>query len=651
METTTVSPEEVQGEYNEMIVSVGNIGGINRCEISINPDVTILEGRNATNRSSLLRAIADVLGGKQASLKTDAEHGKIELTIDGQTYNREYYRQETGIVTEGEEYTDERELVNLFVRLVEDNPVRLAVERGDNLRDLLMEPVDTEEIEREILDMENRRSTIDNEIEQIERQRHQLPSLEEHRQELKERQSKIVSEIADVETTIKEYEASQAEAEQAEELLDELDRHRQHLQSAEANTEQQKRRLAELREERSELEAELEEITVPDTEIQALESRLEQHQQEKRSLDTTIGELQQIIRFNESILEENDRSLPGTVQDQELTAELGPSSVAIECWTCGREVERTSIENRVDELREVVDDYQQERMEVESEIRDLQDRAKKLRQTADQKTRLEDQLAQTIEEIEIREGKLEDAQQRREEIEDEIDEIELRVEKTEELRESELVNAYQQLSKLEYDRGQIENQLAEVEEEIQETEDREESLDVLKDERKEIANNIEKLRTRIGDLETYAVEQFNEHMDTLLDVLGFENIARVWIERIENEKSRGSESLFELNIVRETADGSVYEDTIDTLSESEREVIGLVVALTGYLTHEVYAEVPVMLLDSLEAIDAERLDTVIDYFSDFVPFLIVALLPEDAAELSSKCERVTAAELTADAGT
>lgn len=647
VENATVSPVKLQEEYEELTVSVENIGGINRCDISIAPNVTILEGRNATNRSSLLRAIADVLGGEQAPMKTDAENGEIVLSIGEQTYTREYYRQESGFITEGEQYTDERELANLFIRLLEDNPVRLAVERGDDLRDLLMEPVDTDEIERELRQLENRRATIDDEIKQIERQRKQLPSLEERRQELEERQVEIVEEIQAIEATIEEYEASEEEAEQAEELLDELDRQRQQLQSAERDINQQQSRLGDLHEERSELEAELDEITVPDAEIETLESQLEQQQQEKRSLDTTITELQQIIRFNENILEDNDTVLPGTVREKELTAELDPSSVEVECWTCGSAVERPAIENRIDELRGVVDDYRQDRMEFEGEIRDLEDRAKELRQTADEKSRLEHRLEQTTEEIEIREEKLEDAQQRQTTIQQEIEEIETRVEETKELRDSDLVDAYQKLSKLEYDRGQIEQEHSKVEEEINEIEDREVDLDVLKDERKEIADNIEELRTRIDDLESHAVDQFNDHMDTLLDVLDFENIARVWIDRVENEKRRGSESSFELNIVRETTDGTVYEDSIDTLSESEREVIGLVVALTGYLTHEVYATVPVMLLDSLEAIDAGRLDTLIEYFSDFVPFLIVALLPEDAAELSDEYERVTADELQA----
>jgi hypothetical protein len=94
-------------------------------------------------------------------------------------------------------------------------------------------------------------------------------------------------------------------------------------------------------------------------------------------------------------------------------------------------------------------------------------------------------------------------------------------------------------------------------------------------------------------------------------------------------------------VVRTGASGSVYEDTVDHLSESEREVVGLVFALSGYLVHEVHKEVPFMLLDSLEALDAQRIGTLIDYLSEQVPNIVVALLPEDAAAVDEEYQRVT----------
>lgn len=48
-----------------------------------------------------------------------------------------------------------------------------------------------------------------------------------------------------------------------------------------------------------------------------------------------------------------------------------------------------------------------------------------------------------------------------------------------------------------------------------------------------------------------------------------------------------------------------------------------------------------MLLDSLKAIDSERLADLVSYFSEYVAYLVVALLPEDAQALSDDYTRLT----------
>jgi len=79
---------------------------------------------------------------------------------------------------------------------------------------------------------------------------------------------------------------------------------------------------------------------------------------------------------------------------------------------------------------------------------------------------------------------------------------------------------------------------------------------------------------------------------------------------------------FDLHIVRSSPDGTAYEDTVDHLSESEREVTGLVFALAGYLVHDVHETVPFILLDSLEAIDSDRIARVVDYFRTHADYLV-----------------------------
>lgn len=83
---------------------------------------------------------------------------------------------------------------------------------------------------------------------------------------------------------------------------------------------------------------------------------------------------------------------------------------------------------------------------------------------------------------------------------------------------------------------------------------------------------------RVEQLEAQAVEEFNEHMQTILGVLYYENIERVWIECAEQEVHEGQrkvqQSVFDLHVVRSTDEGTTSEDRVAHLSESEREVTG-----------------------------------------------------------------------------
>jgi len=168
----------------------------------------------------------------------------------------------------------------------------------------------------------------------------------------------------------------------------------------------------------------------------------------------------------------------------------------------------------------------------------------------------------------------------------------------------------------------------------------------LREEQEGLLDELEECRTRIDQIGADAVEEFNTHMEAILDVLGYDNLERIWIERLEQTVRQGREkvttTVFELHVVRSTESGAAYEDTVAHLSESEREVTGLVFfALAGYLVHDVHEEVPFMLLDSLEAIDSDRIAALVDYLSEYASYLVVALLPEDAQALDDDYTRIT----------
>jgi len=227
----------------------------------------------------------------------------------------------------------------------------------------------------------------------------------------------------------------------------------------------------------------------------------------------------------------------------------------------------------------------------------------------------------------------------------EIEELEAEIEALEADEDNTILDLHKEANQLEYELGRLETNLEQVAADLEELETRIAERDELEAEREALNEEIESLRTKIERLERGAVEQFNEHMENVLGILEYANLDRIWLERVEREVREGRRKVtragFELHVVRTSSSGTTYEDTVDHLSESEREVTGLVFALAGYLTHEVYEDVPFILLDALEAIDSDRIAALVEYLREYTGYLLVALLPEDAAALPDDYERVT----------
>ena len=227
---------------------------------------------------------------------------------------------------------------------------------------------------------------------------------------------------------------------------------------------------------------------------------------------------------------------------------------------------------------------------------------------------------------------------------DEIEAIEEEVEALENDAYEEILELHKEANQLEYDLGTLENDVERVEKNIGTIEERIDEESELEARREELNAEIEKLRTKIERIEREAIEAFNKHMAAMLEVLEYDNLARIWLERTEEEVREGrrkrTKGMFEFHIVRETDSGTTYEDRVENLSESEREVTGLIFALAGYLAHEVHETVPFILLDSIEAIDSDRIVTLIEYLEEYSAYLVVALLPEDARALNIEYQRV-----------
>ncbi|WP_123539350.1 archaea-specific SMC-related protein [Halosimplex salinum] len=632
-------------------VAVENVGGIDRTSVSFTAGVTILTGRNATNRTSLLQAIMAGLGSDNVSLKGDADEGHVELTVGDETYTRTLERQNGTVVTSGDPYLDDPEIADLFVFLLESNEARRAVELTENLRDLIMRPVDTGAIEAEIDELQNERDEIEQRLDDLQSLRHTLPDLEQRRRELEDEIEAKREELAEKKEQIEEADqdvgTTRDQKAELEDALQSFREARSDLEDVRYNLESERESISALESEIEETEGELDELPEEVTgDVTEVEDHIERLRDQRQALDSTVNELQKVIQFNEEMLEGTSSdvvaALRGDDPDQ-VTDRLVDDQVV--CWTCGSEVDQSDIESTLDSIRELRQEKLAERQDLQSEIDELKTEKATYQEQQRQRSQLRDRRSRAESELERRRDRVGDLERERDRLEERIDDLESEVEQLQDETQSDLLDLHREANELEFEISRRQDDLEDVSDEIEHIESELDRREELQDEREELQEEIEDLRTRIDRIEVEAVEQFNEHMETVLEMLGYENLERVWIERkqqrVKEGRRRVEKSVFDLHVVRSTEDGTTYEDSIDHLSESEREVTGLIFALAGYLTHDVYEVCPFLLLDSIEAIDSDRIARLVDYVSEYAEYVVVALLEEDAQALDDAYQRVT----------
>ncbi len=628
-------------------VSVNNLGGIDSTVVELGSGVNVLSGRNATNRTSFLRSIMGALGSDRVSLKADSEEGSVELALDGETYTRTLERRNDVVVRSGEPYLDDSTVADLFAFLLESNEARQAVARGDDLRELIMRPIDTEQIRTEIERVRSDRKRIDNEIERIKSLKSKLPTLESRRGDLREQIAEVEAELETKRNALDESENKNSDdsdqSQKREQKLSELQSAQSQLENTRFQIETETESIETLQAEIESLHEELE--SLPDTidiDPAAIDAELDQLREKQSSLNANTTQLQSIIQFNEEMLNGTNAEIAAALREDEsqsVTDQLLADTDSVICWTCGSEVETTQIESTIDSLRDLRKQKLSERSQIKSKISDLKTKRQDAQKKSQRKSSVSRQIDRAEREIEERKERLQSLKDRRTELATQAETLEDEIEALAAAEENETLDQHKAVTKLELQLDRLTDNLTALEREIEETETEIDGLSQLEDDREDATERLAELRTKIESIERQSVDAFNTHMESVLDILGYENIERIWIERTEKTVREGrrkvDRSVFTLHIVRQNENGAAYEDTIDHLSESEREVTGLVFALAGYLVHDVHETVPIMILDSLEAIDSNRIAQLIEYFEAYADTIVVALLPEDAEALDS----------------
>ncbi len=624
----------------DLAVDVTNIGGIQNAEVTFTPGVNVLTGSNATNRTSLLRAVAGGLGGTAGVLRRGADSGTVRISLNGNEYTRQYERTGETVRTGGDPYTDDETVVDLFACLLEDNPIRRAVRAGDDLTDLLLAPVDTDELEAEIASLRSKRDHIDERLNEIDRERKRLPRLEERRTSLEEDIDDLEAELEELRQQTETIAEETTQSEEIESLRRSFEEIQTELEQTESELETQQEVKDQLESELEDVRAELSEYETHEQELDELDQEIKRLQGKESELSTTINQLSTVLKQNKEILAGEESVVEELAITDDPLDELDPQSQSIECWTCGSRVERQAVSDQLEVIERLVERKRREREQGRGELSTRRSERDSIQQELERHETLTERQAELESELERRAESIEALVSEIDALREELADKQAELEDLEGDGDSERFDHYERISELEYERGQLEQELREVEDEINEVEYQLGKYDDLEARCGDLTQQIRELRSRVEEVEREIVETFNGHMESVLDHLGYDNVERIWLER----RTVDDDTTFDLHVVREDDTGAVYEDSVDHLSESEREVVGLVVALAGYLTHDIRERVPLLLLDSLEAIDANRIAALVEYVQSHTEFLVLALLDEDATGLPESCRRIDAIE-------
>jgi DNA repair exonuclease SbcCD ATPase subunit len=646
---TAAAAQDVDGpddDGDDVHLRVQNVGGISEAEVGFSDGVTLLSGRNASNKSSLLRALAGVLGGPVPQLKTDADAGEVRMAVDGAEYHLELSREDgETVVTDGAPYTTATEGCELFVALTELNPVRQAVLGDEELYDLLMAPVDTAAIEAEIRRLSAERQALDDRLAELAEQERRRHHLRTRHEELTDELDEVTAALREKRDAVERLETTPA-ADGGTDGAAELREKRAERSDLRNRIETQEDAIESLETELATVREALDEAgTGERVDLGALTEELEELHQRKQRLTDTITTLAPIVELNTGLLEE-DADIPAALRGDDVVDELDPASREVTCWTCGSSVERRRIADQVAAVEELVREKRNRRDEVTERIQVVTERKRELEDERERLAERRDRRAELTAELDRRRTDLTELETELRAVESEIATLQESVSEPDE-EQARLAELHDDIGDLEYERGQLTGDIESVESELADIEAELEERPEVEARRETVERELRERRERIATLERELVETFNERMQEMLETLDYRSVERVWLERRSTGDRPDDRTSFELHVVRTTDDGTVYDDTVDSLSKSERAVVGLVVALAGYLAHDVAETVPYIVVDAVEMFDADRIEGLLKQFGERADYVVAAVLPEEREELPAY-DTISTASFAAD---
>ena len=564
-----------------------HIGGIIEGEAEIEPAINIVHAENWQGKSSFLKAVETAFGTAKP-LTEGRSRGRVELETERRTVEVELYRENDRIVREGTPYLTseyDRKRAELFAFLGEQNAVREAVRRGNDLSAELTAPLDLQNIDEQITELKREREQVETRITEAKEATREVVSLETEIAQLTEELEQLREEYERVDDnqTSNDEDESQTLAEKRTELEREQAREKRLRDSVD-------RIEAKI----TDLKSSREELDLPEVDVEEELADVEESLQE---LETDLDLLQSLYSVNRRIMEE-DRVDLLTGMERSLLDDT------LTCWVCGADRDRSAVEKRLEAMNEQLSELRSRRNTLESRREKLEAKRQEKLDAKRQHEEIERQLSDLKAKRADRERSLASTHERIEELERTVESLSESVAETTE-----------KLTELESEIRYTETELEECRDSLETKQKLADRQSHLEERYEDLTDEIVELRTEKEQRKRMVREEFEQAVDETID-------------RFETgfETARLTDN-FELVVAREGREANLH-----ALSEGERELLGVLVALAGYEAFEVSSDVPIFLLDGLGALSESNLKKLVEYVADRTERLLFTGYPEYTTE-------------------
>lgn len=565
-------------------IDIERIAGILQGSATIEPGLNAVQAANWQGKSSFVEAVKTALG-ISTELTEGAESGRVDLQTPDRDITVQLVRNGSTVNREGTPYLDEEYDVvraELFACLDEHNEIREAVRRGENLEDVLLRPLDFQNIDKQIADLKRERERVESELSQATEANKRLPSV----------QQKVTRLNREIEELREQREAIELRDDENEESTQQqLDQSRSEKRQAQKRVEQLEQSIEDTKKRLSEHRTELESIDVSDHEN--VDEQLENIREELDDVKRDAEILQSLYSATEMVLDENRLDLITDVQ-------RNIASDTVTCWTCGNETTREDIEAQLDALGTQLTEHRAAAEQHRNKVEELEARREQHQQLQQREADLEADIVELEEQLADRQQSLTDAKERLDAASTRVDELSETIDET--MSERSDID-----SEIKYRKAELDDATAELDE----LDARADKIERLETELETIRDEIEDLRSRKDRIKREARAAFDEAIDDIVSQFntGFES-ARLTTD-------------FDIVVARDGREAS-----LTALSEGELELIGFVAVLAGWQSFNVGESVPLMVIDSVGGLDDENLHILVEYLRDRTEYLVFTAYPE-----------------------